>query len=416
MITSINFACNTNSDSSRIDEMNSNSDASAETNRHLNLVLASDYLVDDTFEAELELRVDEAPADFDQQELNLILGNPNLLQVSEDNPLVLRAVAVGQTTVQYDLNGLVSNEVVINISEQPGVFSELRIVTTTTEANIGETLQLSAIAVTETGQEQDITHRAMWSSTRLEIATVSSTGEVQIQSMGRSTITATFDALTASIAVGSTCNYPSYDRQIELNSIFPPLAWADAYDEFGNISPYSMRDIYCDSNRAPTTIAVIVGAGWCTACSTLTRSIIHPIINDLSMANMQVLYIEAENGQYEPATSRFAYRHIDRLIGGSPSIRVGDIATSMNEQAGAWTPEAEFIRTLSEGAYPSAWVVRTSDMKVIADQNTSEYWLPFLLIAQDPPPIGLVHLPPPPPFESVCGESDEEMGGQMIRV
>ena len=146
MITSINFACNTNSDSSRIDEMNSNSDASAETNRHLNLVLASDYLVDDTFEAELELRVDEAPADFDQQELNLILGNPNLLQVSEDNPLVLRAVAVGQTTVQYDLNGLVSNEVVINISEQPGVFSELRIVTTTTEANIGETLQLSAIA------------------------------------------------------------------------------------------------------------------------------------------------------------------------------------------------------------------------------------------------------------------------------
>ena len=156
-----------------------------------------------------------------------------------------------------------------------------------------------------------------------------------------------------------------------------------------------MRDIYCDSNRAPTTIAVIVGAGWCTACSTLTRSIIHPIINDLSMANMQVLYIEAENGQYEPATSRFAYRHIDRLIGGSPSIRVGDIATSMNEQAGAWTPEAEFIRTLSEGAYPSAWVVRTSDMKVIADQNTSEYWLPFLLIAQDPAPIGLVHLPPP---------------------
>ena len=49
-------------------------------------------------------------------------------------------------------------------------------------------------------------------------------------------------------------------------------------------------------------------------------------------------------------------------------------------------------------------------MKVIADQNTSEYWLPFLLIAQDPaadwssPPP-----PPPPPFESVCDESDEEM-------
>ena len=29
------------------------------------------------------------------------------------------------------------------------------------------------------------------------------------------------------------------------------------------------------------------------------------------------------------------------------------------------------------GSHLSAWVVRTSDMKVIADQNTSEYWLPF---------------------------------------
>ena len=50
-------------------------------------------------------------------------------------------------------------------------------------------------------------------------------------------------------------------------------------------------------------------------------------------------------------------------------------------------------------------------MKVIADQNTSQYWLPFLLIAQDPeadwssPPP-----PPPPPFESICEEGDEESG------
>ncbi|MGB0647922.1 MAG: Ig-like domain-containing protein, partial [Bradymonadia bacterium] len=377
---------------------------------NLTLVLASDYLLDQTFQAELTLDIDDETRDFDPQQLTLILGNAALLQVNEDNPLTLTAIGVGQTTVQYQLDDLVSNEVIINISAQTPVFSELRVVTTITEANVGETLQLAAIAVTETGDEEDITAQANWSSAIPEVATVTPTGEVQIQSRGRSTITATFEALTASINVGSTCTYPSYDREIALNSIFPPLAWTDAYDELGNISPYSLRDIHCDSDRAPTTIAVIVGAGWCTACSTLTRNIIHPLINDLGMANMQVLYIEAENGQYEPATSQFAYRHIDRLIGESPSIRVGDIATSINDQAGIWTSEAEFIRTLSDGSYPSAWVIRTSDMKVIADQNTSDYWLPFLLIAQDPdadwssPPP-----PPPPPFESVCGEDDDEV-------
>jgi hypothetical protein len=170
-----------------------------------------------------------------------------------------------------------------------------------------------------------------------------------------------------------------------------------------------MRELFCDPDNAPSTVAVIVGAGWCSACTTLTVNIVNPNISALTAANMQVLYIEAEDGQYNPATSVFAYRHLNRLIDDSPGIRVGDKNTAMNEDAGPWSPEDEFIGTHSDGSFPSAWVVRTSDMKVIADQNTSEYWLPFLLIAQDPnadwsePPP-----PPPPPFDSICGEGDDE--------
>ena len=110
-----------------------------------------------------------------------------------------------------------------------------------------------------------------------------------------------------------------------------------------------------------------------------------------------------------PASSLFAFRHMERLIGTGPGIRVGDISTELDPGAGPTTPAGEYMQPKAEGTFPRAWVVRTSDMKVIADQNTSDYWLPFLLIAQDPdadwssPPP-----PPPPPFESRCEDGDEE--------
>ena len=124
-----------------------------------------------------------------------------------------------------------------------------------------------------------------------------------------------------------------YNGEIELNSTFPPLAWNDAYTPQGDITEFSMRSVYCDTENRPATIAVIVGAGWCSACTTLTVNILNPIAELLEAEGMQILYIEAEDGRYEPANGVFASRHLERLIGSGPGIRVGDANTLMDETA-----------------------------------------------------------------------------------
>jgi hypothetical protein len=375
----------------------------------LTLSVEQDLNVGDQVEVELQLLEDDQAVFFDLEAVTVIIGQPEILRVNANSPNVLEAMAPGETTIQYVLGTLESNEVTVTIESSAVTVVSLRIETQSTEAQIGQSLQLTAIGADDSNQDVDLSTQVTWASSNQDVATVSDSGEVEILAQGRSEISATFEMLASQIRVGSACQYPSYDRRIALNSTFPPLAWNDAHNALGEIAPYSMRELFCDPDNAPSTVAVIVGAGWCSACTTLTVNIVNPNISALTAANMQVLYIEAEDGQYNPATSVFAYRHLNRLIDDSPGIRVGDKNTAMNEDAGPWSPEDEFIGTHSDGSFPSAWVVRTSDMKVIADQNTSEYWLPFLLIAQDPnadwsePPP-----PPPPPFDSICGEGDDE--------
>lgn len=398
------------SDPSDAPAANNESDIGIEqASQSLTLSFEDQLNVGDEVEVDLQILENDQEQSLDVETLTAVIENPDLLRVDSDNPLLLEAVAPGETTVRYTMGTLESNTVTVTISAITLNITAIRVAAQTTEAQVGQTLQLSVIGIDDEGSESAVSAGVLWASSTPSVATIDDAGLVNIISNGRSEITATYNELSAQIEVGTICNYPDYDRQIALNSTFPPLAWADAHDALGNIKPYSLRSIFCDQENAPATIAVIVGAGWCTACTTLTVNILNPDIERLTQANMQVLYIEAEDGQYNPASSLFAFRHLGRLIDESPGIRVGDMNTSMNADAGVWTPENEFIRSHSDGSYPSAWVVRTSDMKVIADQNTSQYWLPFLLIAQDPtadwsnPPP-----PPPPPFESECEEGDDE--------
>jgi hypothetical protein len=398
------------SDNSSIANGEIDNDAGVEQGvESLTLTLETEIEVGDEVMVVLELKRDDQIQSIEAEELAVVVDNPEVLRANPDAPLTLEAIAPGETTIKYTLGMLESNTVTVTVGAVGLNITEIRVTAETTEAEIGQTLQLSAIGYDEAGNNSDLSSLVTWASAKPSVAIVDDAGLVEIATEGRAGITATYNELSAEIKVGSRCNYPSYDRQIGLNSTFPPLAWADAHDALGNVQPYSLRELFCDPETAPTTIAVIVGAGWCSACTSLTVNILKPIIDSLTQANMQVLYIEAEDGQYEPASSLFAFRHLARLIGEDPGIRVGDMKTSLNADSGPWTNEDEFIRSLSNGSYPSAWVVRTSDMKVIADQNTSQYWLPFLLIAQEPdadwsePPP-----PPPPPFESNCEEGDDE--------
>ena len=106
----------------------------------------------------------------------------------------------------------------------------------------------------------------------------------------------------------------------------------------------------------------------------------------------------AEDGGGQPASNRQCWQYGQNRGFRNPGIWLGDADTRPSRGAMRGTP-------LVEG-YPSAFVVRTADMKVITHQGLSQYVLPFAQIVN--------HLdvdwsnPGAPELPSNCGEEDEE--------
>jgi hypothetical protein len=124
-------------------------------------------------------------------------------------------------------------------------------------------------------------------------------------------------------------------------------------------------------------------------------------------AGAEILYIEAQDSQFQPAPSRYAFQHIRGLIDAGPGIRVGDADTYLMAENGSRMAAPEFIQDqMLLEAFPSVWVVRKRDMRLIADQNRSNFYLPLSLIVADPD-IDWSD-PPPPPFRSNCLEGEDE--------
>lgn len=408
------LGCTTGDSSTVNEDVNPAADAEVSpipVERTLSLSIETQLSVGERVSANIRLAENDETQRFDTDELLFEIADETVLARSAEEGLVFQALAVGETTISVRLGDLSSNEVSVIVQEAAVTIDALTIQAMVLEAEVGQSFQLIAVGTTSRGEEVELSDSVTWASSNPAAATVTDTGLVEIVARGSARISANLDDLEATVRVRNTCNFPAYDDRIELNATFPPLAWTDAYNAEGDIIEFSMRSLFCDAPSGPTTVAVIVGAGWCSACTTLTVNIVNPIAELLKEAGMEILYIEAENGAFEPADGVFAFRHIERLIGTSPGIRAGDLNTFLDFGSEGNRRANEYIRTLSMGSYPSAWVIRTADMKVIADQNTSEYWLPFLPIAQDPdadwssPPP-----PPPPPFQSNCEEGDEEDG------
>jgi hypothetical protein len=113
---------------------------------------------------------------------------------------------------------------------------------------------------------------------------------------------------------------------------------------------------------------------------------------------MLIVYIEAEDQSGTPATHEFANEFITGIIGeGRPGIRLGDGETLPAPRTLIQSPVVQ--------SFPSGWVVRRSDLNVIASQHASQYLLPFVQIAADP---NSGEWNGTPVIEPNCGPEDEE--------
>ena len=206
--------------------------------------------------------------------------------------------------------------------------------------------------------------------------------------------------------------YPDFNLVMGYNAVVPPIGWQQAYNGAGHVTPFSFEHFFCGSAYIEkTTLILVVGAGWCQSCTRLVQKHIDPIADNLiDDLDTELVYLEIQDAQYEPADGQFAYRHFNSLIADGPGWRVGDADTLIRDGE-HMVPAPQFVaRQDNLPVLPAVWVIRKRDMRIIATRELAMRArpgeLPLKLIAMDPEQDWSE--PPLPPFRSQCDPGDEE--------
>jgi thiol-disulfide isomerase/thioredoxin len=224
----------------------------------------------------------------------------------------------------------------------------------------------------------DVTSQVTWTSSDPTIAVIDANGLATAVGDGMVVISASqgdVSAMTVARTVTSNCPYPEdalttvqYDRTL------PGMFWLDAFVAGGAQADFQVANTYCDATTHPT-IVFAVSAGWCPYCPDY-MAMVDSLTPQLEEEGAIVVFVVIETSGGAPAMNDYA----NTLISGETmnlghSIRVGD-----GETAGAVNlPFSGAVQAL-----PSAFVVRTRDMHVIASQDRSETYLDLLSIVRDP--------------------------------
>ncbi len=158
------------------------------------------------------------------------------------------------------------------------------------------------------------------------------------------------------------------------NQTVPALRWQGIYDKSGATRDFSFEEFACSPEFDDSSILImVVGAGWCSACPDYYRSV-NSQASQIEAAGGVIAYVEVEDSSYVPANHRTADQIISNYISRGSGFRIGDGATLPNSRA---IYNSSLIQ-----AYPQAIVIRRSDMKVVADQNSSNFMLDFPALAR----------------------------------
>lgn len=206
---------------------------------------------------------------------------------------------------------------------------------------------------------------------------------------------------TVDVPTEEQCIYPTHDGRVGYDKVIPDLIWSPAFRGDGSQFVFDLYEFHCSEEYDQyDTLIVLVSAGWCPNCPRLIQWL------DLLGARLEqegamVLFVEAELNDGSPADSAAAQAHFAEFTTNETGIRVGD---NSGEPANA------IYESALVSAFPTSFVVRRSDMRVIASGDRSDYILPYVEIAMDPtadwsnPPAPEIV----PEFPSNCSEEDEE--------
>lgn len=268
---------------------------------------------------------------------------------------------------------------------------------------IGKKVQLEAVGVRGT-TERKVTYQVSYASSDEKVATVDETGLATVVADGSVSFTASMgDRTSAPVQATITlnCSYPegSYGLGLTPNQplkTMPELTWPAVRPD-GTRFDFSLADVQCRSEWKDTkTILFVISAGWCGACTAYAQRLVGEV-DDLTAKGMLVAIVETQDYEGRPSNANFAYTHLAKITNNSiPGIALGDSDVK---------PNAGFFGSSGYLEYfPTSFVVRTRDMKIIADQKVNDLYLPIHEIAADPEADwsrGTV-------FVNKCGAADEE--------
>lgn len=268
-----------------------------------------------------------------------------------------------------------------------------------TDWKVGTTTQLIVTGVHTTGRRSVVTEGLLFQSSDERVATVDATGLVTLLAGGPLSLGVVTNGLQARLDARPTCDYPRYSPLLQYNRVVPPLSWPGRWPD-GRDFDFKLEDVYCDADWSNIeTLVVVVGAGWCTPC-TLYAQRIQNEVDQLAALNAQIVMLEAQDTEGLPSNLEFAWEHLNRITDRLPGIVVGDADTR---------PTANFVQesALVE-AFPTVFVIRTSDMKMIAESGRTDYYLPLQDIAADP--LADWSHPGMPTFTNACRMGEDEAG------
>lgn len=330
----------------------------------------------------------------DKVELS-ITGEAAVLDRS--NGVVIKAVAPGTAVLKATFEGQ-SAESTLTV-----VPARLVSIAIAGELVVGteRTIQLTATGAFADESTQDLTQAVTWSVSDETLAKVEGPGTIKGLKAGAIEVVAELEGVRGTSNVGVECRYPAGAPATFLNyEMFPNLSWEGAFFGDGTKAPFSMEQFYCDAQYAEKeTLVLLIMAGWCPNCPAYLQRIT-AIAEELEASGALLVHVEAETESYGPANSAYAHRKVNSMGGQSYGIRIGDADTE---------PMADTIRTspILE-AYPSVWIYRKRDMKMIATQSASDYYLPLQEIVDNPEWNWRDPLNPLPSFESQCTEGQDE--------
>ncbi|MBU0553930.1 Ig-like domain-containing protein [Myxococcota bacterium] len=270
--------------------------------------------------------------------------------------------------------------------------------------NLDEAVELRALVTYNDGHAEDVTEQVAWISGDPSVMRFSAEAPNELTALanGFVEITAIYEDLSATAEAVVACFYPSYPDNVLFNKTMPPLSWEKAFRDGHKEFELRLEDIYCDHTQYGdvSIIAFVVGAGWCSACTYYTTEVLEPEREALEAAGVLFIFLEAQDYDYMPTDSEFADNHLTRLVDGNFGIRVGGLDTR---------PIPDYLTEETNGyvqAFPTVFVVRRRDMKIIADGTRSNSYLPLMEIARNP---NQDWSDPDSRFVNHCGGADEEI-------